>query len=223
MFEKEWLAVAPQLFTVNGSPNGLITVADTLGFKVKAEVVIQATALPNLTVEVKRVLSKTQMYVGAKNKGINDRSVNLSQYTVAAGAFVYQDQQPRNTVSPADIIQAVYDQEPGVRIMVGLADSYGNAISESNPLPVAFDGTVSIGEVEVRGPSGNLLDPNSDGGIKTVQLFTKPFDAITATYPSPTQEVYQSRVGGIAGVVQETLTINYVDAAKDLIVNVARS
>lgn len=118
---------------------------------------IQATALPNLTVEVKRVLSKTQMYIGAVNKGINDRSVDLSAYTVAAGAFVYQDQQPRNTVSPADILQAVYDQEPGVRIRVGLVDDYGNSFNENNPLPVSVNADIVVNDVEITKTIGLLI------------------------------------------------------------------
>lgn len=51
--------------------------------------------------------------------------------------------------------------------------------------------------------------------VKSIQVFTKPFDAITAEYPSATQEIYKSRVGGIAGVVQQTLTVNYTDATKE--------
>lgn len=57
----------------------------------------------------------------------------------------------------------------------------------------------------------------------TIQLFTLPFDAITATYPTSTQEIYQSRVGGVAGTVQQTLTINYTDATKSFITDVART
>lgn len=68
----------------------------------------------------------------------------------------------------------------------------------------------------------NTLDINTDGSIKTVQIFTLPFDSITATYPSATQEVYQSRIGGVSGTVQQTVTINYVDSTKNLILNLAR-
>lgn len=69
----------------------------------------------------------------------------------------------------------------------------------------------------------NYLAVNSDGSVKTIQLFTSPFDAITATYPSGTQEIYVSRIGGISGATQQTLTVNYTDATKALILNVARS
>jgi len=59
--------------------------------------------------------------------------------------------------------------------------------------------------------------------VTTVQIFTLPYDAITVTYPVDTQEVYVSKVGGIAGVIQQTVTINYTDATKALILNVART
>lgn len=59
--------------------------------------------------------------------------------------------------------------------------------------------------------------------IKTIQLFTKPFDSITASYPTTTQEVYQSRVGGVSGAIQETLTLNYTDATKVYLQDIART
>lgn len=71
--------------------------------------------------------------------------------------------------------------------------------------------------------NNNELLINSDGSINTrsQQLFTLPFDAITATYPSSTQEVYKSRIGGISGTVQQTATVNYVDSTKAQLLNVA--
>jgi hypothetical protein len=79
--------------------------------------------------------------------------------------------------------------------------------------------------IKIGDGSGDYLAINSDGSInaRTVQLFTLPFDAITATYPTSTQEVYKSRVGGISGAVQQTVTVNYTDATKELILNVART
>lgn len=66
---------------------------------------------------------------------------------------------------------------------------------------------------------------NSDGSINardSLALFTLPYDAITAEYPSVTQEVYKSRVGGITGTVQQTVTVNYTDSSKEFILNAAR-
>jgi hypothetical protein len=65
--------------------------------------------------------------------------------------------------------------------------------------------------------------PAASTSAGTVQLFDIPFDTITATYPSATEEVYASRVGGISGAVQQTVTVTYTDATKALILNVVRT
>lgn len=222
MLEKSWPTVPPTLFTANGNALGLVSCVSTAGFKVKAEVVISANTLPNLLLEVKRVISPTQLFVGPIGKPITTRT-DISAYTTALTSFIYQAEQARNTIPPIDIIQAVYDQEPGVRLRVGLIDEFGNNVNNDNPLPIAFDGTIAIGDVEVKGPSGNYIDPNADGSLKPVALFTKPYDAITATYPTTVQEIYSSRVGGISGVIQQTVVVNYTDTTKNFIVNATRT
>lgn len=167
MFEKSWPAVPPQLFTANGNTVGLITVANTRGFKVKAKVVLSATAIPDLRVECKRVISKTQLFVGPINANINART-DVSAYTVAASAFIYQEEQPRATIPPADLAQAVYEQEPGCAIRTIFTDEFGNFYDEDNPLPIAFDGTISVGKVQVEGENGNTIEPNPDGSTNVV-------------------------------------------------------
>ena len=67
------------------------------------------------------------------------------------------------------------------------------------------------------------VTPEGRLNVSSIALFTMPYDAITVTYPSDTQEVYASRVGGIAGTVQQTITINYTDSTKNFITNVART
>lgn len=57
----------------------------------------------------------------------------------------------------------------------------------------------------------------------SVGLFTLPYDAITVTYPSATQEVYVSRTGGVSGTVVQTVTVNYTDGTKSFILDAARS
>jgi hypothetical protein len=106
---------------------------------------------------------------------------------------------------------------------------------ENDRLRVETAATIVAGAVEVSTNSINdsmaigntdgssYLEINTDGSVKTVQLFTEPFDSITATYPSSTQEIYQSRIGGISGSVQQTLTVNYTDTTKNFILNVART
>lgn len=76
-------------------------------------------------------------------------------------------------------------------------------------------GNTSLASIDSKLPNLNTTP------IQTIQLFTKPYDSITVTYPSGTQEVYASRVGGIGGTVQQTATVNYVDSTKANLLNVA--
>lgn len=116
-------------------------------------------------------------------------------------------------------IQGSYDEVTG-RLRVDAAISA--SIIAAPGLEVSIDAVDD--NIAIRNSNNNNeLLINSDGSINTrgQQLFTLPFDAITATYPSGTQEVYRSRVGGIGGAVQQTLTINYVDSTKAQLLNVA--
>lgn len=117
------------------------------------------------------------------------------------------------------ILQAVHNETDGtLRVDATLVAS----IIEPDGLEVSISATSD--NIAIRNSNNsNELEVNSDGSINTrgVQLFTLPFDAITATYPSSTSEVYQSRVGGIGGSVQQTLTLNYVDSTKARLLNAA--
>ena len=207
MFEKSWLAVAPTLLTSDGSTNGYIQVVDTIGFKVKAKVTLSATGQPNLTVQCKRVISKTQMVVGPLNAPLNNTQVDLSAYTLAAGAFIFQDEQPRVTIAPADIVQAVYEQEPTVAIRVIDVDQFGNPYDQNNPMPIIFDGTVSIGEVEVVGSNGNILEPNADGSINVnIQPSTSNSNQVKNVFGSAAAVVS----GATTTIVQYTVPLNKI-------------
>ena len=179
--EQKWLAVAPILFTVDGTSLGIITIANTSGFKVKQRAVVSATGLPDKQVQIKRVLSPTQMIVGPlpdqlqpanRQQGNQLLSVrtDLSLYTVAAGAYVYAEEQDKSRLTVDDLWAAVYDQEPAVAIRTTPVDQYGQYYSDDNPLPVLFEGSITIGAVEVKGTNGNYLEPNSDGSIDVVDV-----------------------------------------------------
>lgn len=125
---------------------------------------------------------------------------------------------PASQLSQENILRDVHDQS-SQRLRV---DAEVTAVVDTIVVNVDLDATTD--NVAVKNPSsGNILAVNTDGSVKTVQIFTKAFDAITATYPSTTQEVYSSRIGGIAGTIQETVTINYTDTTKNFILNLART
>lgn len=124
---------------------------------------------------------------------------------------------PTSNLSGENVLRDVHDQDEQ-RLRV---DAQVTAIVENVTVEVDLD--AANDNVAIKDPAtNNILSVNDDGSIKTVQLFTKAFDAITATYPTSSQEVYVSRVGGISGTIQETVTVNYTDSTKILILNVAR-
>jgi len=157
---------------------------------------------------------------------------------LAAGAFIYQDQQPRVTISPADIIQAVYNQEPLCSINTTSVDQYGNPYSPTNPYPIIFDGTIAIGdvsivdqtthdplvvnadgsinvklepgsviigEVEVIGTNGNIIEPNPDGSINVnVTPSTNPNDTVINVFGTAASVVS----GSTTTIVQYTVPMN---------------
>jgi|GEM_PF-2379132 len=150
--EQKWLSVPPRLFTVDGSSLGIITLANAKGFKVKQLVVISAVSLPDLRLQVKRVISDNQLIVGPiptrAGESLLTKRSDLSAYTVSLGAFVYAEEQEKAKLKPDDIWQAVYDQEPTVAVRTVGVDQFGRYYETDNPLPVRLsDGSINIGTV----------------------------------------------------------------------------
>jgi hypothetical protein len=133
--EREFDSTGQFLFTIDGGENGLVTIDDTANFKVKRTVVISANTLPNLTLEVKRVIDKNRMYVGAIDKGILHRQ-NISAYTIALNASIISHEQKRNNIPSNDIIRSVFSEEPTLAIRTLEVDKYGNSYSIENPFPI---------------------------------------------------------------------------------------
>lgn len=148
--EKKWAAVAPKLFTVDGNVYGIVSVADTSGIKVKQRIVISASTLPNLQLQVKRVISNTQFIVGAFPTKVGESLLSvradLSAYTIALGSYVYAEEQDKSNLKPDDIWQAVYEQEPAVAIRTLPVDEYGRSFGSANPMPVSVTGDVTLND-----------------------------------------------------------------------------
>ena len=205
--ERKWEAVPPQLFTADGTQFGVVTVADTAGFKVKGFAQISANTLPTIQVQIQRVTSPTEMIVGPMNSQVRaNNSVNLSAYTVALSSTILFPEQDKNKIKPDDIEQAVYESDPAVAIRNVMVDQYGNFIDSS---------------IDANGKTRLAVD--ADVTVNTVQLFTKPYDAIQAAYPSSTQETYQTYVGGLSGTPVQLVTVNYTDSTKNFIQSVVRT
>lgn len=141
MFEKRLAAVAPQAFIADGTDRGAITVADTRLFKVKQQVSLMASALPNLALEVKKILSPTLLIVGPCGPDIN-KTEDVSAYTVAALSFIFANEQKRPSIPLEEFMRAVYEEEPTVAIRSMLVDKYGYDYTATNRLPV--EATVNL-------------------------------------------------------------------------------
>lgn len=141
-FERKWEAVPPQSFISDASAQGLITVADTIGFKVKQSAYIRSNTLPTpLAVQVKRVVSRTMLIVGAvDNKIAQWLPVNLSAYTVASGAIIGAEEQSKNNIPEGDHYSAIYEADPIVADRVIEVDPYGDKYTHDNPYPVIRGG-----------------------------------------------------------------------------------
>ena len=97
-----------------------------------------------------------------------------------------------------------------------------SAVSLPLPTGASTSANQTTANTSLSSIDSKLIDFHTTA-VQTVQVFTKPYDSITATYPSATQEVYQSRVGGTSGTVQETVTVNYTDSTKVNFLNLART
>ncbi len=183
-YERFWAAVQPQAFTVNGGQFGLVTVADTAGFRVKQSASLKNNSNQTLPVQVKVVLNSTTLIVGyCDNKIANWPQLNITAWTVAGGATIQAEWQPKNTIGADDIIRAVYEADPVAAVRVIGVDQYGNPYTDANPLPVAFTGSISIGSVEVKGTNGNFIEPNPDGSLNVIiESQPSPNSTVVSTY-----------------------------------------
>lgn len=166
MLEGKWDAVAPQSFTADGSSTGQIQVADTAGFRIKQVAYLKDNSNNTLPVQIKRVLSPTLLIVGqVDNKIASWLPLDISAWTVAIGSRIGAEQQNKANIPTDDHYRAIYESDPVVADRVVQVDKYGNYYDDNNPMPIVFDGTVEIGEVEVIGKNGNTIEPNMDGSI----------------------------------------------------------
>lgn len=169
-FERKWPVVPPQAFTADGGEWGLVTVANTAGFRVKQSAYLLAVGLEALPVQVKVVLSPTQLVVGKiDNQIANWPRLDIRAFTVLNNASIGAQEQDKNKITNEDIQKAVYEADPVVALRTIGVDQYGNFYTPENPLPVDFEGSISIDTVKVIGTNGNIVEPNEDGSLNTVE------------------------------------------------------
>lgn len=60
---------------------------------------------------------------------------------------------------------------------------------------------------------------NPQNASSSIQILDKPYDAGTQTYPTSTQEVVTTFLGGLLGTPVQRVTLNYSDATKENLLN----
>jgi hypothetical protein len=166
--ERKWSAVAPQAFTADGTTFGLITVASTIGFKVKASAYLLTTSGTKLAVQIKRVNSCTQLIVGTINNAQLGQwpPLDISAFTVASGASIGQEEQDKNNIPPDDHYKAIYEADPIVADRVILVDECGDFYDSNNPIPIIFDGDVNVGNVRITACDNDPLPGDKHSSIR---------------------------------------------------------
>lgn len=230
-FERQWPAVAPQAFTANGTQFGLITVANTAGLKVKQSAYLQSDTKPTIAVQVKRVLSKTQLVVGSINNSQIGSwpPLDISAYTLIDNASIGAEQQEKNKIQRDDVEISTYESDPTVARRVIFVDQYGNFYDANNPLPATFSGTISVGEVIIKGTNNNTIEPNPDGSLNVIITSPSPTinGGVTNTYNqvssvvsgATTQLVTYTIPSGKKGILQRAAVSGENIARYDLLIN----
>ena len=245
VYERRWPTVVQTPISVS---NHVVTVPSTDGLYVKQAIVLSNLGQEPLELEIKRVLSDTQLQVGAVGHPITEY-VNPTAYT---GGTLTASEQERNKFGADIVWRAVYAEEPIVAIRTIGVDKHGqflDTITDNNGVNrLAVDANVTVSGISVDldaitppnrpdpdnvlvvgstdGTKGGVKAPmrvDLEGHVKTInigQIVTKYFDYIATTYPSPTQEIYTFRMGGPSGTITTIVTVDYTTASKKNILTV---
>lgn len=145
MIEKFYRAISAIALTASGTTNGKLTLASTLGFKVKMRVLLEDPVQEDIGLEVKRVNSETELEVGVIGAKITDRT-DVSAYS--ATSTLRSALQKRPDIPLQEIERAVFEEEPTVALRVKPVDPFGDCFTTKNPFPVQLsDGSINIGTV----------------------------------------------------------------------------
>lgn len=184
--ERKWLAITATPLTANGTSIGVITVADTAGFRTKQTAYLVSNTKQPAQFQVQEVLSPTQLVLGPVGPKVGRQHFSdLSGYLVADGAAVGAEEQDKKANPPdKDHYSAIYEADPVVADRVIFVDQYGRFYGPGNPLPIAFDGTIAVGNVTITDDDGDEMEVNPDGSINVNIVTAQTNNVVKNTYGS---------------------------------------
>lgn len=140
MREKHYDAVGPLSFLANGGSEGEIKLKDTCNLFVGQKIVLKSDTTQRVDLEIKRVLSATQIKVGRLGHKIDD-FIDITAFLIADNATIRVDEQERRKVPPEVIIQSEWMREPINARRRADIDCKGDIYTRKNPKPVSGGAT----------------------------------------------------------------------------------
>jgi hypothetical protein len=131
----------PLAFTADGGVQGMVTVSSVYHLKLGAFVLISANNLSPVRLQIKKILSNTQLIVGVDGD-INNR-YDISAYTVALNGFLLQPEQGKVDVEDGQIHKFVFEHGPTNAFRNILVNRLGNAFDENNPIPMMIPNSIN--------------------------------------------------------------------------------
>lgn len=178
MFERKWPQVILLGITV---ANGIVTVSSTKGLHTKMEIILKAIGQPDVLLQIKRIISDTEIIVGKRDTEI----AAYENPVLYNGGTLIADEQDRNKFNPDYVLRAVYEEEPAVALRTYQVDRFGQGIDSIRDAQgvnrIAVDANISIDSaivtVDLDGVySPTNLKPDSVGIILNVRDTTVGID-----------------------------------------------
>lgn len=167
--EKRWGAIPAVSFLLDGTIDGLVTLDTPVDLHTKQIIFLTSNTQPTKQLQVKRVLSKTQILVGLLTTKINVYE-NVSAYTILDSAALFALEQPRPDIPAIEHERAVYEEEPVVAKRMILVDDTGEKFNSTNRFPVEAVITVPPVQVDIEAFSptpDSILAVGTEDGTKT--------------------------------------------------------
>lgn len=134
--EKRWEQYGPIALTADGTSDGKITVSSTVGLHTKQSIILISDSTQSVNLlEVKKVLSETEFYVGKKSADIN-KFEDVSTFTVADNSTISAYEQDRPNIPPHIFERAEFEEEPVVARRVYQVDHLGRDLGSRYQIPL---------------------------------------------------------------------------------------
>ena len=188
--EKRYLLIPPTALTANGTVDGLITIANTYGFKV-GQTVLFKQASTFFEAKVQKVTSETQFIVINAAEAVTTKNkLDMSSF-LSGTTTVELREKPRPGIDLLEIQRQVYEEEPTVALRHHSVDWLGRSYDANNPMPISGDITTSssnkmekyvLHEIDEPNNSTTYIGKEDVTGTWLLQLYAESGKTTTITY-----------------------------------------